>query len=169
MKDKITQASIAKLAGLDQGSVSRILRGDTRDNFSKGIVEKVFRIAKERGYIHPSITSLNKREMPRKKAGLLADIKVIGDSGKIFDEGIAEIEAISLSGMVLKNIKTKKKMLPIEGFTIEIRPRHTFFKDFRATAVVARFVKSPEGLAMAVAYTSISFENREKIKKFLQK
>ncbi|MBI4232192.1 LacI family DNA-binding transcriptional regulator [Candidatus Peregrinibacteria bacterium] len=167
--ERITQKDIARLSGLDQGSVSRILRGDDRDSFSKDIAERVFKIAREQGYIHPSVTSLNKREMPRKKAGLMADIKVVGSNGKVFDEGTAQVQSISLSGMLLKGIKTKKMMLPINYFTMEIRPKHIFFKDFKASASIARFVKSDEGLAMAVAYTSISFENRDKIKKFLQK
>ena len=168
MKDRPTQRDIARLSGLDQGSVSRILRGDSRDNFTKEVIEKVFRIAKEQGYIHPSATSLNKREVPRKKAGLTADIKIISRSGRTFDEGSAQVQSISLSGMVIEHIKTKKMLLPIEDFTFEIRFRHPFFKDFRCSANIARFVRGRDAWAVAVAYASISFENRDKLRKFLQ-
>jgi len=48
-KKRVTQEDIARLCGIDQGSVSRILNKDTRDSFAKETIERVFKAAREAG------------------------------------------------------------------------------------------------------------------------
>ena len=50
-KSRVTQEDIALACGIDQGSVSRILNKDTRDSFAEETVQKVFKIARELGYL----------------------------------------------------------------------------------------------------------------------
>ena len=59
---RITQEDIARTCKIDQGSVTRILNEDTRDSFAEDTVQKVFRIARELGYLHPALITSNRRE-----------------------------------------------------------------------------------------------------------
>ena len=73
-KGRITQEDIANHCKIDQGSVSRILNEDTRDSFADGTVRKVFKSARELGYLHPSLITSNRRESSRRKAGVVGRV-----------------------------------------------------------------------------------------------
>ena len=82
-RGKITQEDIANTCKIDQGSVSRILNKDTRDSFAPETVDRVFKIARELGYLHPALVTSNRRESIRRKAGF--------EARRPPDEGIREL------------------------------------------------------------------------------
>ena len=61
-KKRVTQEDIARTCKIDQGSVSRILNEDTRDSFAEETVQKVFKVARELGYLHPSLITSNRHK-----------------------------------------------------------------------------------------------------------
>ena len=91
-KKRVTQEDIARTCKIDQGSVSRILNEDTRDSFAEETIQKVFKIARELGYLHPSLITSNRRESNRRKAELAS----FPPAGRGIDPQHGEAMAIEL-------------------------------------------------------------------------
>src|SRR5262245_624118 len=108
-KPRVTQEDIANACKIDQGSVSRILNKDTRDSFAEETVQHVFKIARELGYLHPALVTSNRRESVRKKMGFDAHVQIVIGTNTIYDEGAVDVDEMSVSGMLLKNFRTKKQ------------------------------------------------------------
>jgi DNA end-binding protein Ku len=86
-KKRVTQEDIARTCKIDQGSVSRILNEDTRDSFAEETVQKVFKVARELGYLHPSLITSNRRESSRRKAEVTGRVQVMIGTNTVYDEG----------------------------------------------------------------------------------
>ncbi|HXX94343.1 MAG TPA: LacI family DNA-binding transcriptional regulator, partial [Planctomycetota bacterium] len=86
LKKRVTQEDIAKACKIDQGSVSRILNEDTRDSFAEETIQKVFKVARELGYLHPSLITSNRRESNRRKAELSGKVQILIGTNTVFDE-----------------------------------------------------------------------------------
>src|SRR6185295_11006200 len=95
-KKRVTQEDIARACKIDQGSVSRILNEDTRDSFAEETVQKVFKVARELGYLHPSLITSNRRESSRRKAEVTGRVQVMIGTNTVYDEG--EIDEGKLKG-----------------------------------------------------------------------
>jgi len=168
MRGKITQADVAKACKLDQGSVSRILNKDTRDHFSRKTVEHVFKVAKELGYLHPAIVTADRRESPRKKGVIRANIVIVIGNGSTFDEGTADIDVVSLSGMLLRNIRTKKAVLPLEHCSIIIDIVSNILNGFKCRCHLARFADNESNFALALKYDELTEDGCEMLKQYLK-
>lgn len=169
MKSKVTQENVAKKCGLDQGSVSRILNKDKRDSFAKETVDKVLKVARELSYLHPSLVSLERRESERKKAEVTAKIAIVTNNDTIFDEGTCVIDVLSLSGMLLKNFKMNKNVLPMDHLKIDIEITSQNLKGLKCCGRIARFADNEKEFALAIKYEELSSENKDKIKTCLNK
>jgi transcriptional regulator with XRE-family HTH domain len=167
-RSKVTQEDIAKACRIDQGSVSRILNKDTRDSFAPETVEHVFRIARELGYLHPALVSSNRRASARKKAGLSSKVAIVIGTNTIYDEGLADVDEISMSGALLKNFRTKKQSLPMDRFRVDVELTHPKLRGFRARCKVVRFSDSEAEYGLAVKFEVLDDEAKEKLRSYVK-
>ncbi len=167
-KKKVTQEDIAKNCRIDQGSVSRILNEDTRDSFARETVSKVFKIARELGYLHPSLMSSNRRESGRRKAGLAGRVGVVIGTNTVYDEGSVNVDEVSMSGMLLRNFRTRKKTLPMDRFKFDVEVDEGKLKGFKCRCRLVRFSDNEDEFALAVKFEALDENAKEKLKLFLK-
>jgi transcriptional regulator with XRE-family HTH domain len=165
---KVTQQDLARLCKVDQGSVSRILNKDTRDSFADDTVKKVFRIARESGYLHPALVSSNRRASPRKKAAVLANVSMVIGANTVFDSGVVEVDEVSMSGMLLRGFQTRKQSMPMDRFRFDVEVTNGKLKGFRARCQLVRFTGNENEFAVAVKYDVMDNASVEKLKVFLK-
>lgn len=167
-KNRITQEDVAKACEIDQGSVSRILNKDTRDSFAEDTVRKVFKTARELGYLHPALVNSNRRESARKRADLQGTVTIVIGTNTVWDEGAVDIDEISSSGMLLKNFDTKKKTFPTDRFRCDVEITGPKLKGFRARCKVVRFSDNEDEFALAVKFDRLDESSKEKLRTFLK-
>lgn len=165
---KITQEDIARACKLDQGSVSRILNKDTRDSFADDTVQHVFKVAREMGYLHPALVTSNRRQSQRRKAGLPAKVSIVIGTNTVYDEGRCEVDEVSMSGMLLKNFRTKKLTLPLDIVRFDIEVEAPKLKGFTCSCRIVRFCDEGHVFGIAVRFESMDEANTEKLKQFLK-
>lgn len=168
MKSRITQGDVARKIGIDQGSVSRILNRDTRDSFSEDTVKKVFKIAREMGYLHPALLTTNRRMSARRRTLLKAHLRIIVGTNTVYDEGQVEIHEISESGCLLKGFKTAKRNLPLDRFKFDLEVNEPRMKNFHARCRLIRFSDNEEEFALAVEFEGLSMDRKDKLRGFLK-
>jgi transcriptional regulator with XRE-family HTH domain len=167
MKKRITQSQVAMVCGIDQGSVSRILGKDTRDLFSKETIEKVFRTARELGYLHPDLVISNRRDSGRRGLSATADIRLVVAVESLFATGTAEVENISLSGLLLRSIRTNNSLLPLEPYRIEVDVTSGGLAGFKAVGRPVRMDEQDGGLTIAVHFESLDPTNARTLKDYM--
>ena len=167
-KKRVTQEDIAKACKIDQGSVSRILNEDTRDSFAEDTIQKVFKVARELGYLHPSLITSNRRESSRRKAEVNGKVQIIIGTNTVFDEGDVDIDEISMSGMLLRNFRTRKKSLPMDRFKFGVDVVEGRLKGFKARCKLVRFSDNEDEFALAVKFDSLDEDAKEKLKGFVR-
>ena len=164
----MTQEDIANLCKIDQGSVSRILNEDTRDSFAEETVRRVFRAARELGYLHPSLITTDRRESARQRAANAAKVAIVIGTNTIYDEGTVEVTEVSTSGMLLRNFQTKKRSLPMDRFKFDVEVTDGRLKGFKCRCRMVRFSDNEDEFAVAVKYDSLDEESRGRIKGFVK-
>jgi transcriptional regulator with XRE-family HTH domain len=167
-KKRVTQEDIARACKIDQGSVSRILNEDTRDSFAEETIQKVFKIARELGYLHPSLITSNRRESNRRKAELVGKVQIMIGTNTVYDEGDIDIDEISMSGMLLRNFRTRKKTLPMDRFKFQVEVTEGRLKGFKCRCKLVRFSDNEDEFALAVKFDSIDEDAKDKLKNFLR-
>ena len=167
-RSRITQEDIAKNCKIDQGSVSRILNEETRESFAEDTVRKVFKAARELGYLHPSLITSNRRESDRQKAGIPGQVSVIIGTNTVWDEGEIDIDEVSLSGMLLRNFRTKKNTLPMDRFKFDVTVPAGKLKGLKCRCKLVRFSDNEEEFALAVRFESLDESAKEKLKAFIR-
>jgi c-di-GMP-binding flagellar brake protein YcgR len=165
---KVTQEDIARLCKIDQGSVSRILNEDTRDSFAEETVKQVFKVAREIGYLHPSLLTSNRRESSRRKAGLRGRVAIVIGTNTVFDEGTVDVDEISLSGMLLRNFHTRKRALPMDRFKFDVEVDEGRLKGFKCRCRLVRFSENEDEFALAVRFESLDENAKERLKGFVK-
>ena len=147
---RTTQDDLAGKCRLDQGTISRILNGDTRNKYPAKTVGQVLNAARELGYLHPALVSTERRRDPREYISSRAHVKIVIGVETIYDQGECLIDDISQSGMRLRNFRTTKMNFPLDRFH--------FFLDFDLNQIkvknlrceVARFVTEGDEFRIAV-------------------
>jgi transcriptional regulator with XRE-family HTH domain len=167
-KKRVTQEDIARVCKIDQGSVSRILNEDTRDSFAEETIQRVFKAARELGYLHPSLVTSNRRESGRRKAELRGRVQIVIGTNTIYDEGEIDIDEISMSGMLLRNFRTKKRTLPMDRFKFNVEVTEGRLKGFKCRCKLVRFSDNEDEFALAVKFDSLDEHAKEKLKGFVK-
>jgi transcriptional regulator with XRE-family HTH domain len=167
-KKRVTQEDIARVCKIDQGSVSRILNEDTRDSFAEETIQRVFKAARELGYLHPSLVTSNRRESSRRKAELRGRVQIVIGTNTIYDEGEIDIDEISMSGMLLRNFRTKKRTLPMDRFKFNVEVTEGRLKGFKCRCKLVRFSDNEDEFALAVKFDSLDEHAKEKLKGFVK-
>ena len=167
-KKRVTQEDIAKACNIDQGSVSRILNEDTRDSFAEETIDKVFKVARELGYLHPSLITSNRRESNRRKAQVTGRVAILIGTNTVFDEGDVDVDEISMSGMLLRNFRTKKRTLPMDRFKFLVEVGEGKLKGLKLRCKLVRFSDNEEEFALAVKFDGLDEDGKEKLKSFVR-
>jgi transcriptional regulator with XRE-family HTH domain len=118
----VTQVEIARRVGLDVSSVNKILNRRQGPVFRKDTIKKVFRIAKELGYDFGRLKYSHRRRHPRKDVALGAELYIYQKDGSLYDQGVATIRDISLSGARISDVTLPLGNIPVEPFTVGLRP-----------------------------------------------
>lgn len=167
-KKRVTQEDIARACKIDQGSVSRILNEDTRDSFAEETIDKVFKVARELGYLHPSLITSNRRESNRRKAELTGRVQILIGTNTVFDEGEVDVDEISMSGMLLRNFRTKKRTLPMDRFKFLVEVNEGKLKGLKLRCKLVRFSDNEDEFALAVKFDGMDEDGKEKLKSFVR-
>ena len=118
----VTQVEIARRVGLDVSSVNKILNRRAGPVFRKDTIKKVFKVARELGYDFSRLKYQHRRRHARKEVALGAELYIYGRDGKLYDQGVATIRDISLCGARISDVTLPLGTLPVEPFTVSLRP-----------------------------------------------
>lgn len=151
---KITQVRIAKRLGLDVSSVNKILNRCAGPVFKKETIKKVFQIAKEMGYDFDRIKFRHRRRYPRRDVSVDAQIAIHRADGSLYDQGTATIRDISAGGACLSDITLPQGNIPLEAFTIRVRPAAKTLEEMELPGRVVRLM-TDEGVGFGVSFDSI--------------
>jgi transcriptional regulator with XRE-family HTH domain len=135
----ITQVEIARRVGLDVSSVNKILNRRQGPVFRKDTVKKVFRVAKELGYDFGRLKYQHRRRHPRRELSLGAELYVYHKDGSLYDQGVATIRDISLCGAKISDVTLPTGALPVESFTVGIRPMQKPVDDIEIPGMIVRY------------------------------
>jgi len=164
----VTQGDVARSCKVDQGSVSRILNEDTRDSFAEETVQKVFKVSRELGYLHPALITSNRRASDRRKASMSGNVQILIGTNTVYDEGEVDVDEISMSGMLLHNFRTKRKSLPMDRFKFNVEIKEGKLKGFKCRCKIVRFSENEEEFCLAVKFDGLDENGREKLKAFIK-
>jgi len=135
----VTQIEIARRVGLDVSSVNKILNRRQGPVFRKDTIRKVFKVARELGYDFGRLKYQHRRRHPRKELSLGAELYIYHRDGSIFDQGVATIRDISLCGAKITDVTLPLGTLPVEAFTVGIRPMEKPVDDLEIPGKIVRY------------------------------
>lgn len=118
----ITQVEIARRVGLDVSSVNKILNRRAGPVFRKDTIRKVFKAARDLGYDFGRLKYQHRRKHPRTEVAIGTELSIYGKDGRLYDQGMATIRDISLGGARVTDIALPLGTLPVEPFTVGLRP-----------------------------------------------
>ena len=163
---KVTQFDIARLAQVDQTTVSKILTNYPGDSFDKETKQKVFKTAARIGYLHPSVVKPQRRKAIRRKLKAKALIKVRLQDGSLFSECRGEVVNISATGMLLKSLEGGERGLPLKPFYLEIILTNSRLRVPKLKAIPIRFaqtggphIKSGCKLGLGIQFFDLAEDN----------
>lgn len=134
----VTQIEIARRVGLDVSSVNKILNRRAGPVFRKDTIKKVFKVARELGYDFGRLKYQHRRRHARKEVALGAEIYIYGKDGRLYDQGVATIRDISLCGARISDVALPLGTLPVEPFTISLRPMQKPVDDLELQGQIVR-------------------------------
>jgi transcriptional regulator with XRE-family HTH domain len=118
----VTQVEIARRVGLDVSSVNKILNQRKGPVFRKETVRKVFKVARELGYDFGRLKFQHRRRHPRRTVSLGVEVCIYRKDGAVYDQGMATLRDISLGGARLCDLTLPSNTLPVEPFSVGLRP-----------------------------------------------
>jgi transcriptional regulator with XRE-family HTH domain len=135
----ITQVEIARRVGLDVSSVNKILNRRQGPVFRKDTIKRVFRVAKELGYDFGRLKYQHRRRHPRKEMSVGAELCIYHKDGTVYDQGVATIRDLSLCGARISDVTLPLGTLPVEPFTVGIRPMQKPADDIEIPGMIVRY------------------------------
>lgn len=134
----ITQVEIARRVGLDVSSVNKIINRRAGPVFRKETIKKVFKVARDLGYDFGRLKYQHRRRHPRREVALGAELSIYGKDGRLYDQGVATIRDISLSGARISDVTLPLGSIPVEPFSIGLRPMQKPVDDLELQGHIVR-------------------------------
>lgn len=134
----VTQVEIARRVGLDVSSVNKILNRRQGPVFRKETIKRVFKVAKDLGYDFGRLKYAHRRRHARKPVSLGAEVYIYHKDGSLYDQGVATIRDISLSGARISDVTLPLGTIPVEPFTIGLRPMQKPVDDIEIPGQIVR-------------------------------
>jgi transcriptional regulator with XRE-family HTH domain len=164
----VTQAQIARRAGLDVSSVNKILNRRSGPVFRKDTIRKVFKLAKDLGYDLGKLKFQHRRLHPRKSADLRLELSIYLEDGTLLDRGQAVMRDVSLAGALLSGILlTRSRGIPLEPHSIGIRLQDGPLKDLEIRSRPVRFLHRAGTIHLAVAFDRIEAADLRRLRKII--
>lgn len=135
----VTQVEIARRVGLDVSSVNKILNRRQGPVFRKDTIKKVFRVAKELGYDFGRLKYQHRRRHPRRELSMGAELYIYHRDGSLYDQGVATIRDISICGARITDVTLPLGTLPVEPFTVGLRPMERPADDVEIPGMIVRY------------------------------
>ena len=160
---RVTQEQIAVRANVDQTAVSKILNNYPNHGIPEVTVNKVVAAAKELGYdLAQRFKNNDRRWDKRKPVNLKAYIKIILESGKIYDEGFGIIQDLSKTGAMITNLRLHKQSLPLQAFhfLIELNDK------FSLTGELQRFLIKPD-VQLGIIFNRLGEDEKKHLNQIL--
>ena len=104
----------------------------------------------------------------RRKAEVTGRVQVMIGTNTVYDEGEIDIDEVSMSGMLLRNFRTKKKTLPMDRFKFNVEVDDGKLKGFKARCKLVRFSDNEDEFALAVKFDSLDEDAKDKLKNFVR-
>lgn len=164
---KVTQKDVATFLGLNQTTVSRILADVPRFTYSEETRSKVFEAATQLGYLHPAVVKTDKRSSMRFPVPGQAQVRVLLQNGSLYATYTADMGNVNRSGALLRSLTGRKRALPLETFSVELRFQAPGVGPIELKARPVRFHFDQGCIGMGVAFTQLDDALRSKIEQFL--
>lgn len=118
----VTQVEIAQHVGLDVSSVNKILHRKPGPVFRKQTIQHVFRAARKLGYDFARVKHHHRRRDARRNISAATEIRIHRADGSLHAQGHGTINDCSPRGARVIDIQLSGAGLPIEPFTVFLRP-----------------------------------------------
>lgn len=161
-----TQVDIARRLGLDVSSVNKILNRCAGPVFRKETVRKVFKAAKDLGYDFARIKFRHRRSHARRPVKIHAMVSVFNRNGALYDQGPATISELSAGGAQLQDVALPMGTIPLEPFTLAIRP---VARPWNTVTLPARIVRvlMEDGVGFGVRFEPLDGPAKEKLERMM--
>lgn len=163
----VTQLEIARRVSLDVSSVNKILNKRQGPVFRKETVKKVFKIARDLGYDFGRLKFTHRRRHGRSDVALGAEFFVFGRDGALYDQGVATIRDLSMTGARVTDIALPQGNIPTEPFTVAIKPMQKPLDDCEFVGKVVRML-SNDTLSYGVEFTKMDPQVLKKLRKLVR-
>ena len=160
----VTQIEIARRVGLDVSSVNKILNRRAGPVFRKDTIKKVFKVARDLGYDFGRLKYQHRRRHPRKEVALGAEISIFGKDGRLFDQGVATIRDISLCGARISDLALPLGSIPVEPFTVSLRPMQKPIEDLELPGQIVR-INSSSTVSYGIEFRSLESGTEKKLRR----
>lgn len=163
-----TQADIARLVGVDQATVSRVLNRTPGYRVADKTQHKVFEVAQRLGYDLTRVVHARRRAHPRLSVNLPVSLAIrLKRPDTIYDRGTARLRDLSPAGGLLSHLELPKRSLPIDPFVVDMEITHGVLKGTKMSGEIIRCVSNGR-LSLGMSYRRISPEDQERISAFIQ-
>lgn len=160
----VTQVEIARRVGLDVSSVNKILNRRPGPVFRKDTIKKVFKVARELGYDFGRLKYQHRRRHPRREVALGAELSIYGKDGRLYDQGVATIRDISLCGARISDVTLPLGSIPVEPFTIGLRPMQKPVDDLELQGHIVR-IHANGAVSFGVQFAGIDSVSERKLRR----
>jgi hypothetical protein len=99
---------------------------------------------------------------------VIGRVQILIGTNTVYDEGEIDIDEISMSGMLLRNFRTKKKTLPMDRFKFGVEVHEGKLRGFKCRCKLVRFSDNEDEFALAVKFDSLDEDAKEKLKGFIR-
>ena len=159
-----TQVEIARKLGLDVSSVNKILNRCKGPVFRKETIRRVFETARDMGYDFGRIKYRHRRRHGRRPVKINAEISILNQDGTLHDQGLAMIEDISSGGARITEVALPLGTLPVDPFTVSIRPLRRSMKNVDLPGRIVRLI-SEKDHGFGITFDGLDRETRKRLDK----
>jgi len=166
----VTHRAIARAAGVDRTTVTKILNRDPNHSTTAGTRARVIEAAERLGHDFAMIRRPFYRQHPRCTVGLPCRLTVLLSEDRVFDAGTAVVVNMGLGGALLGEIELPRDGLPLERFTFLLEFPGT--AELAGVAIEARLARLADSVAgrrrLAVAFEEMRGRDRAKLAAYVQ-
>jgi transcriptional regulator with XRE-family HTH domain len=160
----ITQIEIARRVGLDVSSVNKILNKRQGPVFRKETIRKVFKVARDLGYDFGRLKYQHRRRFARRPVSLGVELYVYHKDGSVYDQGVATVRDISLGGARICDVALPSGALPVEPFSVGLRPMQKPGDDVEIPGHIVRFNVNG-AISFGVAFSALDAGMEKKLRR----
>lgn len=148
----VTQAQIARHAGVDVSTVNKILNRRHGPAYRKETIRRVFQAARRLGYDFGRLKHDHARRYPRKVVNLPVELSLYAPGDVLYERGRAVLRNVSLGGALLGALVLPGMRMPAGHFTMGIRLLEGPLRDTEVRGRPVRLVHREDSLELAMEF-----------------